>query len=118
LAASLQLIPAEHRDSWRMHRVGSGETLASVSKLFGTTPNIIMAANNLRSPETVEGDRLLIPAALRAEAPVRPAVSRAPVRRAAVVVHHTQGKTPPAKPVAAVNPSRKAPVIVARSASH
>jgi membrane-bound lytic murein transglycosylase D len=116
LAASLQLIPAEHRDSWRMHRVGAGETLASVSKLFGTTPNVIMAANNLRSAEAVEGDRLLIPVAMRAEAPVRP-VSRTPVRRSAAVVHPAKGKTLPGKPVAA-NGSRKAPVIVARSASN
>jgi hypothetical protein len=116
LAASLQLIPAEHRDSWRMHRVGAGETLASVSKLFGTTPNVIMAANNLRSAEAVEGDRLLIPVAMRAEAPVRP-VSRTSVRRSAAVVHPAKGKTLPGKPVAA-NGSRKAPVIVARSASN
>jgi len=116
LAASLELIPAEHRDSWRMHRVGAGETLASVSKLFGTTPGVIVAANNLRSPEAVEGDRLLIPVAMRAEAPVRSTVSRTPVRRTAVV-NHAKGKTPPAKPVAS-NTSRKAPVIVARSASN
>jgi hypothetical protein len=112
LSASLQLIPAEHRDSWRMHRVGAGETLASVGKLFGITPNVIATANNLRSPEAVEGDRLLIPATLRAEPPVRPTVTRSSARRTVVV--HAKGKTPPSK-AAAVNPTRKAPVIVARS---
>src|SRR6185369_14972213 len=98
LAASLQQVPAEHRDSWRMHRVGAGETLASIGKQFGTSPNLIASANNLRSPEAVEGDRLLIPAALRIEAPVRQTVSRTPARRTAVVVHHTtKSKAAPAK---------------------
>ena len=105
LAASLQMIPAEHRASWRMHRVGAGETVASVAKLFGTSPSVIVTANNLHSSEPVEGDRLLIPVAMRADVPVRPTVSRTPVRRAAVVVHHAKGKTPPAKPVAANTPS-------------
>jgi membrane-bound lytic murein transglycosylase D len=123
LAASLQLVPTEHRDSWRMHRVGAGETLASVARLFGTTANGIAAANSLRSPDAVEGDRLLIPAALRAEAPVRPAASRTPVRRTAVAARRTpvvargaKGKTPPARSAATGNPARKAPVIVAHSA--
>jgi membrane-bound lytic murein transglycosylase D len=116
LAASLQLIPANHRDSWRMHRVGAGETLASVSKLFGTTSNVIVAANNLRAAEVVEGDRLLIPVAVRSEAPVRPTVSRTPVRHTAVIVHHPKGKTPPSKP--AVSSQHKPAVIVARSASN
>ena len=118
LAASLLLIPAEHRDSWRTHRVAAGETLAAVGKLFGTTPNVIMAANNLHAPETLEGDRLLIPLALRAEAPARTVVSRTPIRRTATVARRGQGKTTSAKPVATANPSRKSPVIVARSAAH
>jgi membrane-bound lytic murein transglycosylase D len=115
LAASLQMVPAEHRDSWRMHRVGAGETVVSVAKLFGASPSVIGAANNLHSSEPVEGDRLLIPAALRVETPARQTVSRAPARRTAVVVHHATGKTPPAKG-AAVKPQKKAPVSVARSA--
>ncbi|MBZ5617393.1 MAG: transglycosylase SLT domain-containing protein [Acidobacteriia bacterium] len=112
LAAALQLIPAEHRDSWRMHRVGVGETLAATGKLFGTTPTTIMAANHLRSPEIMEGDRLLIPAIARAEAPARTAWRS----RSVTVTHRTKGKTPPAKSTAVVNPRREAPVIVARSA--
>jgi LysM repeat protein len=101
-----------------MHRVGAGETLASVGKLFGTTANVIMTANNLRSPEAVEGDRLLIPVALRAEAPARPAVSRTPIRRTtATAPHRIQGKTPAARPVTSVKPPSKPPVIVARSAA-
>ena len=71
LAAALQLVPGEHRDSWRMHRVGTGETLATIGKLYGTAPASIVAANNLHTAEAVEGDRLLIPAAARPEPAVR-----------------------------------------------
>jgi membrane-bound lytic murein transglycosylase D len=87
LVAALQLVPGEHRASWRMHRVGSGETLAMIGKRYGTAPASIIAANNLRSPEAVEGDRLMIPAAARPEPPARkttPALTarrRTPVRQ-------------------------------------
>ena len=36
LMAALQLVPPEHRDAWRVHRVGSGETLAESPS--GTRP--------------------------------------------------------------------------------
>src|SRR5215471_7192991 len=45
LAAALQLVPTEHRDSWRMHRVGTGETLATIAKRYGTTSANIVSAN-------------------------------------------------------------------------
>ena len=61
LMASLQLVPSERRTAWRMHRVETGETLAAIGKKFGTTPGSIVAANNLKSEDAVEGDRLLIP---------------------------------------------------------
>ena len=71
LLAALQLIPAEHRNSWRAHRVGAGETLAAIGKRYAALPGSIVAANNLSSAQAAEGDLLLIPAALRAEAPDR-----------------------------------------------
>jgi len=81
LVAALQLVPVEHRDSWRMHRVGSGETLATIGKKYGTTPGSIIAANSLHSSEAVAGDRLLIPAAVRGELPARRATTAAAARR-------------------------------------
>ena len=57
----------EHRDSWRMHRIGPGETLATIGKHYGIAAASIVAANGLRSDEAVEGDRLLIPTGARAE---------------------------------------------------
>jgi len=65
LTASLQLIPAERRASWRMHRVSSGETLASISRQFGLSPGSIAAANGLGSASPAAGNLLVIPAAYR-----------------------------------------------------
>jgi membrane-bound lytic murein transglycosylase D len=69
LAAALQMVPAERRAAWRMHRVAIGETLASIGKRYGIATSSIVAANSLEASEAIEGDRLLIPAALRPEAP-------------------------------------------------
>jgi membrane-bound lytic murein transglycosylase D len=67
LMAGLETIPPEHRDTWRMHRLGTGETLAEVGKRYGIPLNNLVAVNNLRVPEASDGDRLIIPAATRAE---------------------------------------------------
>jgi membrane-bound lytic murein transglycosylase D len=82
LMAALQLIPANRLDAWRMHRVAPGDTLATIGKRYGVTPASIVSANHLEAAEAVEGDRLMIPAAVRAEvAPVRKAVTPASRRR-------------------------------------
>jgi membrane-bound lytic murein transglycosylase D len=86
LMAALQLIPANHLDAWRMHHVAAGDTLASIGKRYNVTASAIVAANHLDAREAVEGDRLLIPAAPRVEAPVvrkAPAATtrRTPARR-------------------------------------
>ncbi len=73
LMAALQLIPREHRDSWRLHRVAIGETLASIGRRYGATPTSIVEANHLREAVATEGESLLIPA-----------VERAPVTRRTV----------------------------------
>jgi len=80
LMAALQLVPPEHRDAWRMHRVGSGETLADIAQRYKTTTGTLATANKLASAEVVEGDRLMIPAA-RAAAPVSRTPSRTAARR-------------------------------------
>jgi membrane-bound lytic murein transglycosylase D len=87
LTAALQMVPAERRASWRLHRVSSGETLAGIGKRYGITSASIVAVNNLEDGEALEGDRLLIPAAMRPETPARttvrkPATSRSRARAA------------------------------------
>jgi membrane-bound lytic murein transglycosylase D len=103
LLATLQLVPAEHRVAWRMHRVGTGETLAAIGKRYGISAGSILAANNLHSAEPLEGDRLVIPAAPHAVAP--------PARHAAAAhapVHRTN------RPATTAS-TRKPAAIVARS---
>jgi membrane-bound lytic murein transglycosylase D len=116
LMAAIQLVPSEHRNAWRIHEVEPGETLASIARRYGIAASGILAANHLRSAETAEGDRLLIPLAPRPEAPVRRAAARAPA-----------GKKPPVRAAArkAVAASSKSsvsakpapPVVVARAAA-
>ena len=101
--AALQLIPANHLDAWRIHHVVAGDTLATIGKRYGVTAAAIVAANHLESAQAVEGDRLLIPAAPRAEVPV----ARKPVTAAArhrTPAHRTTSATarPPAKSAAPV----------------
>jgi membrane-bound lytic murein transglycosylase D len=121
LVAGLEMIPPEHRDAWRMHRLGTGETVADVGKRFGIAANALVAANNLQVREASEGDRLVIPAVLRAE----PVVARRPVkpannslRRTPAAASSGKPKAPAAQPVKTSSkpkpaPAPKAPVIAA-----
>ena len=115
LMVALQLVPGEHRDTWRIHQVGPGETLASIGKVYGLTASGIVAANALHSPEASEGDRLMIPAVPHAAAePVRRTASRTPARKAGTA--QASARKPAAKgskgPLAA-KLARKRPVVVA-----
>jgi membrane-bound lytic murein transglycosylase D len=105
LVAGLDMIPPEHRDSWRMHRLGTGETVADVGKRYGIAVASLVAANNLQSREASEGDRLIVPAVLRAE----PAAKR-PAKGTAV--RHTTAsgakrKAPAAQPKTGSKPKPK-----------
>ncbi len=121
LMAALQLIPSEHRDSWRLHRVSMGETLATIGKRYGATPGSIVAANHLQSADAVEGESLLIPAVMRAPAPIRAAVRTSSRRRATRTssASHRAAKSrrPAAKTSASIASRRKSPVIEARVAT-
>jgi membrane-bound lytic murein transglycosylase D len=109
LMAGLELIPPEHRDGWRMHRLGTGETLAAVGKRFGIGLNSLVAANHLQSPAASEGDRLIIPVAVRPAAPAR-RTSASATRGKAPVHSKTAAKPKP-------QPASKPAVMVAQSKS-
>jgi membrane-bound lytic murein transglycosylase D len=129
LLAALQLIPAEHRNSWRVHRVGAGETLVAIGKRYAALPSSIVAASGLASAQAAEGDLLLIPAALRVEAPVRrTTIARTTIARTTVArtaahrrtptpVHRISAKTPVAKPTGPAQPVHKSPPVLTRTAS-
>jgi len=106
LLAALQMIPPEHRSAWRMHRVANGETVAIIGKRYGLPEASIVAANSLKAGEALEGDRLLIPASLRAETPVRKAPLHTATRRPAPSRNRTR--------TASAAPAGKKPVVVAR----
>src|ERR1019366_10158648 len=93
LLAAFQLISAEQRDSWRVHRVGAGETLAAIGKRYAALPSSIVAANHLSSAQAAEGDLLLIPAALRVEAPVRRTTAARTTVRRTTLARTTAGRT-------------------------
>jgi membrane-bound lytic murein transglycosylase D len=110
LAAALQLVPAERRDAWRMHRVVPGESLADIARRYGVTAGSIVSTNSLPGPEAEEGDRLVIPAAPRVEPPARRPAARTATARGAAT-----RKAPASKTKASRKPAAKAPVIVART---
>ncbi len=87
LSASIQMIPAERRASWRMHRVVSGETLAMIARRYGMPAAAIAAANGLKSASPAPGERLVIPAAYR------PTAAAAPRRAAPRRRRHPAGLT-------------------------
>ncbi len=89
---ALAMVPAERRASWRMHRVGPDETLASIGKRYGVTASGIAAANNLAENLPAEGDRLVIPAAMHIEAEHSTALHATAMKHPVSRAHATQGK--------------------------
>ena len=114
--AALDMIPAERRASWRVHRVEPGEDVTSIARLFNATPAQILTANNLSDAEVAAGTRLVIPAVYHEPTPPAHKAAAKPgahtVAHAAAPVHRTQ-------PVAAKAPvQHKPPVTVAEAQSH
>ena len=108
IAATLEMVPAGRRADWRMHRVAPGETLAGIGKAYGVTATAIVAANHLKSDETQEGDRLVIPVVRVQPTSVRHTGMRKPVHHATAASRTTRSShsATAAKP-------HKAPVVVA-----
>jgi membrane-bound lytic murein transglycosylase D len=52
LESALSVVPADRRDSWRVHRVEPGDTFAAVAKRYGTTPDLLSSANHDQLPQT------------------------------------------------------------------
>jgi membrane-bound lytic murein transglycosylase D len=63
--SGLETIPPERRASWRIHRVGEGDTLESIAKRYKMPVRSIEAANALGEAEI--GDVLIIPTATQLE---------------------------------------------------
>jgi len=102
LEAALRVIPADRRDSWRVHRVEPGDTFAAVAKRYGTTADVLSSANHDQLPES--GMFAAVPVAFPGDRP--------PTR--AKVVAKGKGKATPRKTVAAAH--KKAPAKKTASA--
>jgi membrane-bound lytic murein transglycosylase D len=63
ISTALDLVPTEQRVSARLHRVGTGESVASIARQYSIPASQIVAANNLNGAEPAEGDRIIVPAA-------------------------------------------------------
>jgi len=63
VASALETVPPNRRAAWRMHRVGQGETLATIARRYHMSRNSILAVNQTVSAAPEIGDLLLIPAA-------------------------------------------------------
>ncbi len=102
ISAVLQLIPADHRDAWRLHTVGPGETLTAIAQRYGTKADTVVAVNSIDPGGAVEGDRILIPVT-RPPAPAKKTVAaKKPVVRKTTA-------TAASKPAAAKTATAKAP---------
>jgi membrane-bound lytic murein transglycosylase D len=67
--AEIAAIPPEKWVSWRRHKVEQGETLSSIARQYRVTATEVAEANELAPGATLEeGQKLIIPAAARAEA--------------------------------------------------
>jgi membrane-bound lytic murein transglycosylase D len=62
---SLETIPRERRASWRIHRVGPGDTMESIARRFNMPVNSIASLNNQSDAEI--GNVLIIPTASQLE---------------------------------------------------
>jgi membrane-bound lytic murein transglycosylase D len=82
IIAALALVPPGRRDAWRMHRVAPGETAADIARRYGAAPSAILAANDIESGNTVEGDWVVIPAAPAPQAAARGVTAKPAARKA------------------------------------
>lgn len=69
--AALETVPASRRASWRVHRVGYGETLNEIAYLYKTTADRIAVANGGTDETPETGDLLVIPVSYSAKKQVR-----------------------------------------------
>ncbi len=59
--SALESVPSLRRASWRMHRVNTQETVASIAKQYKITEKSISEANSNTTSEPQAGDLLVIP---------------------------------------------------------
>lgn len=102
---ALDIVPANHRADWRIHRVAAGETLADIAHRFATPLSSLTSANQRPAVEAPQpGDLLVVPASSSFSR-----VSRVSARRPAIAARGKQS-TRPAATRRAVAAARRVPV--------
>jgi membrane-bound lytic murein transglycosylase D len=93
VGSALESIPPGRRSSWRMHRVGAGETLASIAKRYRTGAALIAEANPSLMDSPAEGDFVIIPASYTAEKRTQGKASRSVPHGRRTPVNGTAGSS-------------------------
>ena len=87
--AAFRAVPANRRDTWRVHKLDSEDTFAGLAKRYGTTAALLSSANHDELPEA--GSLVVIPAAYPGD--------RIPVRTAVRTTGHVAVRSSAKKPV-------------------
>jgi membrane-bound lytic murein transglycosylase D len=131
LETAFRIIPENRRDSWRLHRVSTGDTFASLAQRYKAQTALLSSANHGEMPEV--GQWAAVPVAYPGDRSVHPAPSTAKrtsgkrVRTVAKGTHAVKGsaakasaaKSAPAKASTVRKPARKSTAKpVTKSAAH
>src|SRR6185312_772701 len=81
--AAFRAVPANRRDTWRVHRLDSEDTFATLARRYGTAAALVSSANHDVLPEA--GSLVVIPAAYPCD--------RIPVRTASRTAQHTAARS-------------------------
>jgi hypothetical protein len=102
--AALELVPANHRADWRIHRVVPGETLADIAHRYATAVSALTSANQraaldgagVETPAApVAGDLLVVPVASHvSHAAVRSTSSHGKLQRRALTARRVSVNKP------------------------
>ncbi|HUS07257.1 MAG TPA: transglycosylase SLT domain-containing protein, partial [Bryobacteraceae bacterium] len=103
--AGMESIPEQRRASWRVHRMGQGDTIASIARRYNMPVSTLTAANTSSSLET--GNMLVIPAAAQQEPRQRAAVRSKTNKKTIFAKVKTTAKPPLKRTVAARRPASK-----------
>ncbi len=96
--AAFAIIPADRRDSWRLHRVQEGETFAMVARRYRAETASLSVANHEELPQP--GELMVVPVAYPGDRVARPsshhvaAKRRAPAHRKTGAIAHGSSRPP------------------------
>jgi membrane-bound lytic murein transglycosylase D len=115
LRMALDGIPADHRASWRVHRVGSEDTIEAIARQYRTTEEKIHDANGEAFDEMEEGDFVIVPVSY----PGADSTTKAPTRQQTRLKRFVQKSraTASAKRAVATKTSSKRPATKAATSS-